>query len=111
MIPKMNPKQMRKMMKQLGMEMEELEAERVIIILKDRKIIIDSPEISVIKVKGQKTYQIAGPEHEELLIPEDDVKLVAEQAGVSEEEARKALTEAGGDLANAILRLTEGKDG
>ncbi len=111
MIPKMNPKQMRKMMKQLGMEMEELEAEKVIIFLKDRKIIIDRPEISVIKVKGQKTYQIAGEEREELLIPEEDVRLVAEQAGVSEEEARQALALAGGDLAKAILGLTEGKDG
>jgi len=33
------------------------------------------------------------------------VALVAAQAGVSEEEARRALIEAGGDLAKAILSL------
>ncbi len=37
---------------------------------------------------------------------EEDVKLVMEQAGVDEETARKALVEAEGDLAEAILKLT-----
>ncbi|MHA1779223.1 MAG: hypothetical protein ACTSYN_06570 [Candidatus Heimdallarchaeaceae archaeon] len=34
-----------------------------------------------------------------------DIKLVAEQAGVSEELARKAIEEENGDLAAAIVRL------
>ena len=38
-------------------------------------------------------------------ISEEDVALVAEQAGVSLEEARRALEETGGDIAAAILRL------
>ncbi len=40
-----------------------------------------------------------------LTIPDEDVKLVAEKAGVSEEEARKALEDAGGEPAEAIIRL------
>src|SRR5439155_391861 len=40
-----------------------------------------------------------------LTIPDEDVKLVAEKAGVSEEEALKALEDAGGEPAEAIIRL------
>jgi NACalpha-BTF3-like transcription factor len=36
---------------------------------------------------------------------ESDVQLVAQQTGKPLEEARKALAEAGGDLAKAILTL------
>jgi len=38
-------------------------------------------------------------------MPEEDVRLVADQTGKSLEEARKALEESGGDLAKAILLL------
>jgi len=41
-------------------------------------------------------------------IPEEDVQLVAQQANVSLERARAALEETGGDLAQAILLLTQG---
>jgi nascent polypeptide-associated complex subunit alpha len=46
-------------------------------------------------------------EEEPLLIPEEDVHLVAQQAGVDVEAARKALEAAEGDLAQAILNLTQ----
>jgi len=60
---------------------------------------------------GQDTYQISGKTKEreveaELIIPDDDVDLVATQTGVSQDEARKALEETGGDLAEAIMRLS-----
>jgi nascent polypeptide-associated complex subunit alpha len=41
-------------------------------------------------------------------IPEEDVLLVAQQAGVSMERAKAALEDAGGDLARAILMLSTG---
>ncbi len=103
---KINPRQMKKMMKQLGMEMEELAAREVVIKLEDREIVIENPSVSVVKAMGQKTYQITGEEREVTSIPEEDVKLVAEQAGVSLEEAREALEKTGGDLAEAIVLLT-----
>jgi nascent polypeptide-associated complex subunit alpha len=37
----------------------------------------------------------------------DDIKLIMEQTGKSEEEARKALKETNGDLAEAILKLSQ----
>ncbi|MEM2794139.1 MAG: Nascent polypeptide-associated complex protein, partial [Candidatus Methanomethylicia archaeon] len=56
-------------------------------------------------------YQVSGEETERLLeskketIPDEDIRLVAYQAGVSFEEAKKALIETEGDLARAILLL------
>ena len=38
-------------------------------------------------------------------MPQDDVKLVMEQTGKSEKEARKALEETKGDIAEAIMKL------
>lgn len=93
------------MMRQLGMEMEELEAEEVVIKLKDGRIVIQDPQVSVVKARNQKTYQITGEEVMKQEVPEEDVKLVAEQAGVSEEDASKALQKTGGDLAEAIMKL------
>jgi nascent polypeptide-associated complex subunit alpha len=96
---------MKKMMKQMGMEVEELDAREVVIRLSDREIIIENPVVNLVTAMGQKTYQITGTEKERTLIPEEDVKLVAEQAEVSEDEARKALEKSKGDLAEAIMIL------
>jgi nascent polypeptide-associated complex subunit alpha len=56
-------------------------------------------------MQGQKSYQITGNAHTESAISEDDVKMVAEQTGASEENARKALEESNGDIAEAIMKL------
>jgi nascent polypeptide-associated complex subunit alpha len=37
----------------------------------------------------------------------EDIKLIMEQTGKSEAEVRKALQETNGDLAEAILKLTQ----
>jgi nascent polypeptide-associated complex subunit alpha len=105
MMPKVNPRQMKKMMRQMGMEMAELDAREVIIKLADREIIIEEPSVSVVTAMNQKTYQITGTEREKQSIPEDDVKLVSEQANVTEEKAKEALEKTGGDLAEAIVLL------
>ncbi len=107
MFPKMNPKQMKRMMKQMGVEMEEMKAEKVIIETPEGDIVIDEPNVAVVTAMGQKTYQITGSERVEKGIPKADIKLVAEQAKASEEEARGALEETDGDLAKAILLLSE----
>ncbi|HII60509.1 nascent polypeptide-associated complex protein [Pyrococcus horikoshii] len=105
----MNPKQLKKLMKQL--DMRQLEGvKEVIIKMEDREIIIKEPIVTVIKAMGEKMYQIAGGSEEEkaiINISEEDIKLVMEQAGVDYETAKKALEETGGDLAEAILRLTD----
>ena len=42
-----------------------------------------------------------------LEIPDEDVEMVANTANVSEEEARAALEECKGDLAEAIMKLNQ----
>ncbi|MBC7109831.1 MAG: nascent polypeptide-associated complex protein [Archaeoglobi archaeon] len=106
----MNPRAMMKMMKQMGIEMEEMtDVEKVIIVRKNSELIITNPEVLVISAKGSKSFQITGTveEVQKLQISEEDIKLVMEQTGADEETARKALEETKGDLAEAILKLME----
>ncbi len=105
-----NPRQMRMAMKRLGIQQEELEAEEVIIRLKDKELVISSPQVSKVNMMGQETYQVVGEASERSLssapdISEEDIRTVAESAGVSEEVARDAINEAGGDLAKATMSL------
>jgi len=106
----MNPRQMKKLMRQMGIKMEELEGvSEVIIRLENREIVIKEPAVTIITAHGEKSYQIIGEEEirEMLRIPEEDIQLVMEQAGVDRETARKALEETKGDIAEAIIKLTE----
>jgi nascent polypeptide-associated complex subunit alpha len=103
------------MMKQMGLKMDELsDIERVILQGSKREIVIEGPAVTSINVQGQKMYQVAGGTvtetsmEREPEIPEEDVLLVAQQAGVSMERAKAALEDAGGDLARAILMLSTG---
>ncbi len=104
----MNAKQMKKMMKQMGIEMEEIDAKEVIIKTSSEEIIFKNPSVTKISAKGIETFQIMGSYEVIKLAPqisEEDVKLVMEQAKVDEETARKALIEANGDIAEAIMKL------
>jgi nascent polypeptide-associated complex subunit alpha len=107
----MNPRQMKKLMKQMGIKMEEMEGvKEVVIRLENKEIVLKDPAITVITAQGEKSYQIV-PGSEEVRaivsVSEEDIKLVMEQAGVDYDTAKKALEEAKGDLAEAILKLTE----
>ncbi len=109
MLP-MNVKQMKKMMKQMGIDIEEIDAEEVIIRTSSEELIFKNPNVTKISGRGVEMFQVMGnyevvkrkPE-----ISDEDVKLIMEQANVDEETARKALEEAGGDLAEALLKLQE----
>jgi nascent polypeptide-associated complex subunit alpha len=106
----MNPRQMQQMMKQMGIQQVDVDANRVIIECPDKRIIIDRPQVAKVNMMGQQTWQVMGAAREEALdtapeISDEDVQTVAEQAGVAEGEARKAIEDASGDLAEAILKL------
>ena len=112
MIPGMNPRKMGQMMKKMGIQQVEIDATEVVIKTAEKNIIISNPQVSKVNMMGQQTYQIVGEEHEEAVdttptINEDDIKTVAEQANVSEEKAKEALESAEGDLAKAIMELSE----
>nr|WP_048816848.1 nascent polypeptide-associated complex protein [Caldisphaera lagunensis] len=111
----MNPKDLKKAMKRLGMEIEEVKAEKVTIDETDgSKLIIEDPQVMIIKAKNQPTmvYVVGEPKKveetkkkEEVSISEEDINLVMEQANVDKETAKKALIESNGDIAEAILKL------
>ena len=107
---RINPRQMNQMMKRLGVNVKEIEnVEKVIIQTGDKEYVFENVEVTIMDAQGQKTYQITGnpkiiDRKEE--IKEEDIKLVIEQTGKSEEEAIKALEETNGDIAEAIMKLT-----
>ncbi len=106
----MNSKQMKAAMKKMGVQQEELDAKRVIIELEDKRLVFESPQVSKVNMMGSNTFQVVGNPEEESIdsspeISDDDVQTVASQTESSEEEARKAIEESGGDLAEAIMKL------
>ena len=107
----MNPAKMKQMMKQMGISTEELDdVEQVIIRKSDKDIVFNDANVTVMTAQGVDTYQIVGTPEEverEIEIPDDDVKMVAEQTGASEDAARDALKNSKGDLAEAIMKLSE----
>jgi len=107
MIPGMNPRDMAKAMKRLGIKQEEIDATEVIIKLADKDILIKHPQVVKVNAMGQETFQISGiiEEVQSASFTEEDVKTVATQAHVSEGKAKEALEETHGDLAQAILHL------
>lgn len=120
----LNPRKMQQMMEQMGIDLDELEAESVVIRLADdTELYFESPDVTKMDARGQQTFQIVGePTSRESTadstqseadgadgadddIPEADIEIVAQRTGVSEAEARTALEAADGDLAAAIDRL------
>ena len=110
MFPGINPKEMQKAMKKLGIKQEEIEAELVIIRTADKDLIIRNPQVSRVNMMGQETFQIAGEIEEaeksdKVEINEDDVATVIGQTNCSREEALEAIEGSNGNLAEAILKL------
>lgn len=107
MFPGLNPKKMQAVMKQMGMAQEEIDAHRVIIEHTDgNKTIINEPSVMKIKMQGQETFQISGEISEEVENSEEDIKTIIEKTSCTEEQAKEAL-EKTGDLADAIMELSE----
>ncbi|HET6581436.1 MAG TPA: nascent polypeptide-associated complex protein [Methanoregula sp.] len=105
-----NPRQMKAMMKKLGMQVEQIE-DVISIVIKTPKgnYIFDAAEVTAMTMQGTTTYQIIGePRFEEAApdIPKEDVAMVAAQANVSEEKAKDALVTTKGDIAEAIMLLS-----
>jgi nascent polypeptide-associated complex subunit alpha len=131
----LNPRKMKQMMEQMGIDLTEIDAEEVIIRTADEELVFDDADVQRMDAQGQATYQIVGsPEsrprsdaggsddaatagavesddREEAGssagddIPQADVEIVAGRTGASEDDARAALEAADGDLAAAVERL------
>lgn len=110
MIPGVNPRQMKQMMRKMGMQQQEIPAQEVIIKLEDSDMVISNPSVMKVNMMGQETFQISGEiemrsRDNTPNISDDDIEMVASQANVSPEEAAKAIVASKGDLAEAIMKL------
>ncbi|WP_312911536.1 nascent polypeptide-associated complex protein [Natronosalvus caseinilyticus] len=124
----LNPRKMEQMMKQMGIDVDELDAEEVIIRTADHDLVFTDADVTKMDARGQETYQVIGTPEErergsaggaggadadvtdadadsEPAIPDSDVEIVAARTGVSDDEAREALEAEDGDLAAAVERL------
>ncbi|HJJ54825.1 MAG TPA: nascent polypeptide-associated complex protein [Methanocorpusculum sp.] len=110
MMPGINPKQMKAAMRKMGMKMDEIEnVEKVVVYTSSGNYVFENAQVVGVTMQGQTSYQLTGDVHfeeAEVVIPEDDVALVASQTNKSTEEALAALKEAKGDIAEAILKLS-----
>ena len=127
-----NQRQMEMMMRRLGMRTEEVPGvEEVIVRTRTNEHVFRAPEVTILTVQGVRTYQVVGtPEIRARSAepiptggtatspsavptarsppagpPEEDIRLVMEQANVSREEAIEALFQSGGAPAEAILKI------
>lgn len=108
---KMNPRQMNQMMKRLGINIKNVDNVEKIIIETDTQIYeFDEAEVTIMEAQGQKTFQIAGNfkiREKKEDKQQEDIQLIMDQTGASEEQAKQALQDADGDIAQAILKLSE----
>ena len=121
-------RQMRRKMKTQGIDMDQIEATKVIIEGPEKTLVIEQPEVMLMKQMGQEIYQIIGEAEEypagdinirekedteeieqieeveaKPTITENDIMLVAAQSNVDPKEAEAILKECSGDIAKAIL--------
>ena len=110
MFPGMNPRDMQKAMKKLGIKQEEIDAYEVIIKCEDKNIIIRNPHVAKINMMAQETFQIAGDIEEtstnnEVGISEEDIETVISQTNCTKEHAHAMLKQFNGNIAEAILHI------
>ena len=126
----LDPQKMQQMMKQMGIDIEEIDAEEVIIRTAEEDLVFTDADVQRMDAQGQETYNVVGsPDHRPRGegdagggtaeaeddasddggdgIPQEDVEMVAERAGVSETEAREALEATDGMPLDAIQHLSE----
>ena len=123
----MNPRKMKQMMNQMGIDLTEIDANEVIIRTDDEEYVFEDAEVQKMDAQGQATYQVVGEpdvrprdadateagdasaeedsDEKEAAIPESDIEIVAGRTGVTSEEAHEALEATDGDLAAAVERL------
>ena len=105
MFPGMNPQKMEKMLKKLGMKMDNIPANRVIIKTDSGDITIEEPQVIKTTMKGQVIFQVSG-NVKERTFTDEDVRLVMEQTGVDDKEMiEEVLQQNDGDVAKTIMQL------
>ena len=123
-----NPKQLQKQMRAMGIDVQDIDdVKQVIIRTATKEIVFNDAQVTIMDARGMKSYQVVGTPEERPIqqaaigaqspeapqgpveIPDADIMLVAQQAKVSRDVAKKALEDAKGDLAEAIMKLAGGQ--
>ena len=109
-----NPREAKRMMQRMGLNMGEMpDVQQVVFKTSTKEIIVENPAVAIMGTQGQKIFQVTGERIVERAIEkhrkvqEEDQEQVASQAKVSVEQARAALEQTKGDLAQAILLLSQ----
>jgi len=113
---RINPRQMKQAMKKMGIRNTELkDVSEIIIRMPNEELVFRYPEVSIMEVQGNKTYQISGePESRPLgtvdgdagcAVPSEDIELVMSQTGCDKDTAVSALRECNGQPAEAIIKI------
>lgn len=125
MLPSMNPKQMAKLMSQMGIKNTEVPAVRVVIEKEGgSRLVVTEPSVMLVEMQGQKSFQVSGNVSEEeagaagdsgegseahakkeAASEPSDAEVVMQQTNASREDAERALKESNGDIAEAIMLL------
>ncbi len=118
LIPGISPRELKRMLKRMGIDLVELrDVEEVVIKLRDKEVVLSSPQVMVLDMGKQKVFQITSREvverervvEEAIEFSEEDIEFIIEQTGASRDKAIEALKKAKGDLAEAIIIIREGR--
>ena len=113
MMPNMDPRALKSMMARMGIKSTDVKADRVVIESELANIIIENPSITKIEAQGSVSFQISGDITEQknsidVNVSSDDIDMVMQKTGITDrEKVESALKESGGDIAEAIIKLTE----
>ena len=103
-------------MKKMGIKQTDIHnVTEVIIRTTDKEIVLTNAEVVLVEMQGSRNYQISGDEEIRGLgtaaaaapaaFPAGDIELVMSQTGCDKESAIKALEDADGQPAEAILKI------
>jgi nascent polypeptide-associated complex subunit alpha len=100
------------MLDRMGLEMKDIgNVEEVVIKTDNKELYLLKPQVIEMKGKDSTIFQVVATDIEEKQreIPtfnDEDITLVIQQSNTTREKAIQALTDARGDIAQAILSLT-----
>lgn len=127
-----NPNEVRRLLKRMGINVniKDVNAVKVVIELKDGgSVELSNPTVALLELPGgvmlyqvqvdKRNVKVNQPQVTPKIViktetsapkySEEDIRLIMDQTGASREEAIKALEEANGDLAEAILKLQKSR--
>lgn len=101
-----------RMLEGMNVNAEEVPGVQEVVIRTERsELVIKKPVVTKVGMGDKTMYSVTGDEGEEReldapLFSSDDIELVCQQSGAGRERASEALAETDGDIAQAIMRLS-----